>query len=56
MVQVPSDDFQCTIGLCGTFDGNQLNDFKDRSGREHSSVQYFPAPAGFTESWRYVVL
>ena len=55
MVQVPSDDFNCTVGLCGTFDGNRLNDFKDKIGSEHSAAQYLPAPAEFTESWKYVV-
>ena len=56
MVQIPSDDFNCTVGLCGTFDGSRLNDFKDRMGSEHSSAHYLTAPVEFTESWRYVVL
>ena len=53
IVQIPSDDFNCTIGLCGSFDDNPLNDMKDRFGKEHTSTLHSPAPSTFTESWRY---
>eukprot|EP00794_Sanderia_malayensis_P012371 gene12371-13641_t len=52
-VQVVSDDFGCTEGLCGTFDGNRANDPKQKnskitSGFRHGQV----APPQFSESWR----
>ena len=53
MIQVPSDDFNCTIGLCGSFDDNPLNDLKDQFGKEYISTKHAPAPSKFTESWRY---
>ena len=53
-VQVPSDDFDCTIGLCGTFDHDINNELKDRFGKIHSKGNVIPAPTEFTESWRYV--
>ena len=56
-VQVPSDDFQSTVGLCGNFDGDGSNGNELRT----SDGQSFPnldangiADKRFTESWRYV--
>lgn len=54
LVQAPSDDFRCTSGLCGSFDGDQRNDTKERSGKIHDFMQRLPASVAFTESYRYV--
>eukprot|EP00795_Rhopilema_esculentum_P008757 gene8757-14783_t len=53
VVQVPSDDFNCTIGLCGTFDRNMHNDMQSRSGKIYTSMNVgWQAPVGFSESWK----
>ena len=54
-VDIPSDDFNCTVGLCGTFDGNRLNDFKDKAGNEFRAIYNSIAPEGFSESWKYAI-
>ena len=57
VVQVPSDDFNCTIGLCGSFDRNMHNDMQSRSGKIYTSMDVgWQAPVGFSESWKYVEL
>ena len=53
-VQVVSDDFKCTEGLCGTFDGDRSNELKAKGGRVIQSPNGAVAPAQFTESWKYV--
>ena len=53
-VNVPSDDFGNTVGLCGTFDGNAGNELTDRFGVSHDQGHWRVgiAPERFTESWR----
>ena len=53
-VNVPSDDFENTVGLCGTFDRNAGNELRDRFGVSHNSGYWYGgiAPERFTESWR----
>ncbi|XP_070536990.1 von Willebrand factor D and EGF domain-containing protein-like [Ptychodera flava] len=49
-LDIPSDDFNRSRGLCGTFDGHVTNDFTDRDGRV---LQYVGRrPDSFSESWR----
>ncbi|XP_047144489.1 von Willebrand factor D and EGF domain-containing protein isoform X1 [Hydra vulgaris] len=45
-IQVPSDDFQNTEGLCGTFDNNPNNDLKPKGGQEKATYQ------DFQNSWK----
>lgn len=53
VVQVPSDDYKCTKGLCGTFDGNKNNEMIDKNGKVYTSLGSGGiAPAGFAESWK----
>ena len=53
MVQVPSDDFNCTVGLCGTFDKNMYDDMRSKDGKGYRTMgPGFQAPVGFTESWK----
>ena len=53
IVQVPSDDFNCTVGLCGTLDRNMHNDMTSKDGKVYTTMGAgFQAPVGFTESWR----
>ncbi len=52
-VQVVSDDYKCTEGLCGTFDGNQGNDMTAKNGQIISGFgRGRTAPTQFSESWR----
>ena len=53
VVQVPSDDFNCTVGLCGTFDNNMYDDMRSKDGKVYRTMgPGFQAPVGFTESWK----
>ncbi|XP_077997886.1 von Willebrand factor D and EGF domain-containing protein-like, partial [Glandiceps talaboti] len=51
-IQAPSVDFNRTIGLCGSFDGDPDNDFLDRDG----NILTIPLKQGqaneFAEQWR----
>ncbi|XP_065651893.1 von Willebrand factor D and EGF domain-containing protein isoform X3 [Hydra vulgaris] len=51
-VQVPSDDFNSTQGLCGTFDKNKNNDMTAKSGQIYAIKQGQIANHMFTESWK----
>ena len=53
-VQVVSDDYKCTEGLCGTFDGDKSNELKAKNGKIINSRNGAVAPMQFTESWKYV--
>ena len=55
-MQVPSDDFKCTKGLCGTFDGNNKNDLTGRSGKVWQKLGKGRTADGFSESWKLVPL
>ena len=52
VVQVPSDDYKCTKGLCGTFDGNNKNELTDRNGKIWQKLGKGGTADGFTESWK----
>lgn len=53
-VTIPSDDFGCTRGLCGTFDGDRNNEMVDSNGinKQHELPLNLVAPSSFTESWK----
>ena len=51
-VQVVSDDFKCTEGLCGTFDGDRSNELRAKNGQVISGRHGAIAPTQFTESWK----
>eukprot|EP00795_Rhopilema_esculentum_P008761 gene8761-14788_t len=51
-VQVVSDDFKCTQGLCGTFDRNKDNELTASDGQVVSGRHGSIAPTQFTESWK----
>jgi len=51
-IQLPSDDYQSTEGLCGTFDGNRNNDMKRRDGQVVNNGRRRTAPTSFTEDWK----
>ena len=53
-VTIPSNDFQCTKGLCGTFDGIKENELIDYHGmnRKNELPSHLVAPSSFTESWK----
>ena len=52
-VHVPSDDFQNTVGLCGTLDKNNTNEKKKKSGMVIKSKYNMVAPKDFSENWKY---
>ena len=54
IVQVPSDDFASTRGLCGTFDYNYHNEMQSKDGAFHDYLHYHGhiAPLDFSESWK----
>ena len=54
VVQVPSDDFKCTKGLCGTFDGNSKNDLTGKGGKLWQTLGKGRTADGFSESWKLV--
>nr|XP_054758979.1 von Willebrand factor D and EGF domain-containing protein-like [Lytechinus pictus] len=51
-VQAPSLDFNRTVGLCGTFDGNPDNEFHDKQGRDLDLAMRFGQANEFVELWR----
>lgn len=51
-VQAPSLDFNRTVGLCGTFDGNQDNEFHDKQGRNLALAMRYGQANEFVELWR----
>eukprot|EP00795_Rhopilema_esculentum_P008755 gene8755-14781_t len=52
IVQIPSDDYQSTTGLCGTFDGNYFNELLSKDGNYHYHEYGWTAPLAFSESWK----
>lgn len=48
--QSPSLDYRNTLGLCGTFDENQENDFHDKNGIKID--QTFNNRVAFINEWR----
>ncbi|XP_035664410.1 von Willebrand factor D and EGF domain-containing protein-like [Branchiostoma floridae] len=54
-LQAPGRDFNSTRGLCGTFDGNDKNDFHDSQGRLMAVSQNFGQVIEFVEQWRLPV-
>lgn len=54
VVQVPSDDYRNTSGLCGTFDGNRSNDMISKNGTLFSETVHegVEGPKDFINSWR----
>ena len=55
-IQVPSDDYQNTFGLCGTFGSTTKNDMEAKNGIIFRIADGSVAPSGFTESWKYEYL
>ncbi|XP_041472580.1 von Willebrand factor D and EGF domain-containing protein-like isoform X1 [Lytechinus variegatus] len=51
-VQAPSLDFNRTVGLCGTFDGNPDNEFHDKQGRDLDLAMRYGQANEFVELWR----
>ena len=51
-VNAPEDDYNATQGLCGTFDGNYLN---DQTGKDGTVYPWSSVPTAFVESWRQVI-
>ena len=51
-VQVTSDDYQETLGLCGTFDQNKDNDMVDKNGKKFSLGPKLIASKDFIDSWK----
>ena len=51
-VQVPSDDYQKTLGLCGTFDKNKDNDMVDKNGKKFGLGPELIASEDFSDSWK----
>lgn len=52
IVQLPSDDYGKTQGLCGTWDGNKGNDLMSKTGQIFGTGRGRVAETGFTESWK----
>ena len=52
VIQLPSDDYRNTTGLCGTFDGNRNNDMMAMDGKVVNGRRGRVAPPEFTESWK----
>ncbi|XP_057308609.1 von Willebrand factor D and EGF domain-containing protein-like isoform X3 [Hydractinia symbiolongicarpus] len=55
VVQLPSDDYKNTTGLCGTFDGKSGNDMTAKNGVIVPKGRGRTAPKAFTESWKLTV-
>ena len=55
-VQVPSDDYQNTFGLCGTFGSTTRNKMESKNGAIFRIADGSVAPSGFKESWKYECL
>ena len=51
-VQVPSDDFEKTKGLCGTWDKDRTNDLEAKDGTIYGLGRRRIADTKFSESWR----
>lgn len=49
-IRAPSLDYRNTLGLCGTFDENQENDFHDKNGIKID--QTFNNRVAFINEWR----
>ena len=54
IVQIPSDDFASTRGLCGTFDYKSNNEMLSKDGMYYDQFHHYgaTAPWGFSESWK----
>ena len=53
VVQIPSDDFASTRGLCGTFDYKSSNEMLSKDGIYYNNFPYGTvAPLEFSESWK----
>ena len=55
-VQVPSDDYRNTSGLCGTLGSTTKNEMEAKNGTIFKIADRSVAPSGFTESWKYECL
>ena len=51
-VQAPSVDFNHTVGLCGTFDGNADNEFHNIRGETMNIAMKHKQANEFVEQWR----
>lgn len=53
-VEVPSDDYRNTFGLCGTFDGNKSNDMISKNGTLYTDIVHegVQGPKDFIDSWK----
>ena len=51
-VQVPSDDYQSTQGLCGTFDKNSNNEMVAKNGQIYPIGHGQIANPFFSDSWK----
>ena len=53
-VQVPSDDYRNTSGLCGLFDGDPRNDMISKNGTLYSEEvgEEVVGPKDFIDSWK----
>lgn len=52
VVQVPPDDYQKTVGLCGTFDKNITNEGLAKNGKLFPIIPYTTGHENFTKSWK----
>ena len=52
VVQLPSDDYGKTKGLCGTWDNNKSNDLKSKTGQIYGTRKGRIGEEEFTESWK----
>lgn len=54
IVQVPSDEFGSTRGLCGTFDNNYYNEMLSKENYHYDYYHFHGniGPWAFTESWK----
>ncbi|XP_023933654.1 von Willebrand factor D and EGF domain-containing protein-like [Lingula anatina] len=52
VVQAPSEDWNSTMGLCGTFDGDTRNDFHDRTEQVLETGSEQEKAYEFLERWR----
>lgn len=53
-VQVPSDDYRKTSGLCGTFDRDKNNDMISKNGTLYTDKveEGVQGPKDFIDSWK----